>query len=225
MTRHTALAKRFFFPSIPARLGLVLALLTGIMGIFPASPAQANDQISTLMQTDAVLPIAVDEQFVTISAGLYHTCGLKPDGSLACWGYDGYGQVSGPNGSSDTFAQVSAGGNHTCGVKTDGSLACWGNDSYEQVSGPNASSETFTQVSAGGSHTCGLKGNGRLDCWGYDVYGQVSGPSLSSDTFSQVAGGSYHTCGVKTNGALCRGPTALPTPLPRSAWAGTTPVA
>jgi len=30
--------------------------------------------------------------FTQVSAGGYHTCGLKSDGNLACWGYNGYGQ-------------------------------------------------------------------------------------------------------------------------------------
>lgn len=38
-----------------------------------------------------------------ISAGAQHTCGVQNDGSLACWGYDADGQVSGPNGSTGTF--------------------------------------------------------------------------------------------------------------------------
>jgi hypothetical protein len=199
MIRHTALAKRSSFPSILARLGLVLALLAGIMGIIPASPAQANNQISTLLPTDAVLQIAADEQFDAISAGLYHTCGLKPDGSLSCWGYDGYGQVSGPNGSSEVFAQVTTSLYHTCGVKTDGRLACWGDNGYGQVSGPNSSPDTFTQISVGGYHTCGLKTDSKLACWGHNWYGQVSGPNTSSETFTQVDAALYHTCGVKAD--------------------------
>ena len=53
----------------------------------------------------------------------YHTCGLKTDGTLACWGENSYGQATPPAG---TFSQVSAGDDHTCGVRTDGTLACWG---------------------------------------------------------------------------------------------------
>ncbi|PYP95483.1 MAG: hypothetical protein DMD34_06665, partial [Gemmatimonadetes bacterium] len=49
--------------------------------------------------------------------GGFHTCGLKTDGTVACWGDDYYGQATPPAG---TFAQVSAGGSHTCGLKTDG---------------------------------------------------------------------------------------------------------
>jgi hypothetical protein len=34
--------------------------------------------------------------FTQVSAGHYHTCGLKTDGTLACWGDNSYGQASPP---------------------------------------------------------------------------------------------------------------------------------
>jgi alpha-tubulin suppressor-like RCC1 family protein len=142
---RSSFTERSSFQSIPIWLGLMLVLLAGMVGIIPTAPALA----------------ATDKQsmgsFDIISTGLYHTCRVKTDDTLACWGHDGYGQVSGPNGSSDTFVQVSGGGYHTCGLKADGTLACWGHDGYGQVSGPNSSSDTFAQVSGGGYHTCGLK--------------------------------------------------------------------
>ena len=67
-----------------------------------------------------------------ISAGSYHTCGIKINGSVQCWGtgttddgcsYYECGQSSPPNGS---FVQISAGFKHTCGIKSDGSVQCWG---------------------------------------------------------------------------------------------------
>ena len=42
----------------------------------------------------------------TISAGYWHTCGLKSDGTVVCWGYNYDGQASPPAGA---FTQVSTG--------------------------------------------------------------------------------------------------------------------
>ena len=107
----------------------------------------------------------------SVSAGGYHTCMVRTDGSIACWGFDDRGQASPPAGS---FSSVSAGGDHTCGVRTDGSIACWGFDDSGQASPPAGS---FFSVSAGGiQHTCGVKTDGSIVCWGNDDYGQSSPP-------------------------------------------------
>ena len=68
--------------------------------------------------------------FVSVSTGEAHTCGLKTDGSVLCWGYNSDGQSTPPDG---PFASVSAGLSHTCGVKTDGSVVCWGDDRWGAV--------------------------------------------------------------------------------------------
>src|SRR3990172_3871373 len=55
-----------------------------------------------------------------VSAGGHHSCALRTDGTVACWG-----QYTGATPLAGTFAYVSAGSDHTCGVKTDGTIACW----------------------------------------------------------------------------------------------------
>ena len=63
-------------------------------------------------------------------AGLNHTCGVRTDGSVACWGADGDGESTPPAG---TFLQVSAGYAFSCGVRADGSITCWGYDANNQL--------------------------------------------------------------------------------------------
>jgi hypothetical protein len=131
-----------------------------------------------------------------LAAGEYHTCALKTDGSLACWGRDNYGQSTPPAGTD--YAQVAAGLYHTCAVKTDGSLACWGYNNYGQSTPPAGTD--YAQLAAGRYHNCALKTDGSLACWGLDNYGQ-STPPAGTD-YAQLAAGYHHTCAVKTDGSL-----------------------
>ena len=130
--------------------------------------------------------------FRSVSAGDDHTCGVKKDGSVACWGNNKEGQATAPGG---TFSSVSAGRRYTCGVKTGGSVACWGR-AAGQATAPGG---TFSSVSAGWGHACGVKSGGSVVCWGNNSAGLVTPPG---GTFSSVSAGSIHICGVKSGGSV-----------------------
>jgi hypothetical protein len=113
-----------------------------------------------------------------VSAGGYHTCGLRTDGTIACWGENYSGEATPPAGA---FTQVSAGGNHTCGLKTDGTIACWGDNFYGQATPPAG---TFTQVSAGGGFTCALERDASVACWGSAAIAQTPAPVATQLVFT-----------------------------------------
>jgi hypothetical protein len=71
--------------------------------------------------------------FRRISTGLQHTCGIRDDDTVGCWGSNGFGQLDAPGG---TFKRLAAGGEHVCGVKTDDTLECWGLDNEGQATPP-----------------------------------------------------------------------------------------
>ncbi len=78
-------------------------------------------------------PISVTEggsRVVAVSAGLYHSCALKVDGTLDCWGNNVDGQAAGQPG---PYLSVSAGWYHSCGVKADGAVDCWGDSGFGQA--------------------------------------------------------------------------------------------
>ena len=189
----------------------------------------------------------------TISVGEGHTCTLKSDGGVSCWGQGTHEQlgdgtsasksypvkVISEQGSSDPLSdiiQVSSGIYHTCALKSNGTMSCWGDGAEGQlgdgtnvgknypvgvVSGQGSSDllSGIIQVSSGASHTCALKSNGTVNCWGDGLHGQlgdgtnadknypvgvISGPG-STDPLSdiiQVSSGSYHTCALKSNGTV-----------------------
>jgi alpha-tubulin suppressor-like RCC1 family protein len=177
-------------------------------------------------------PIKIMDDVVQFSAGAYHTCAVKTDGSLWCWGYNGQGRLGdGTNTTRYTpvpitsgVSSVALGGAHTCAVKTDGSLWCWGDNYFGQLgdgtSGGGTNKNTpvpitsgVSSVALGGAHTCAVKTDGSLWCWGSNYYGQLGdgtgGWGAYSNTpvpitsgVSSVALGGAHTCAVKTDGSL-----------------------
>ena len=112
-----------FFHSTAKRLlwagcvGLSCLLAIALMGCGGGTPL-AESPASGSTDTAAYA-------FASVSAGYFHTCGVRRDGSVECWGFDLSGQATPPSGE---FASVSGGGGHTCGVRRDGSVECWGDD-------------------------------------------------------------------------------------------------
>ena len=146
---------------------------------FSISEGEATEPTATPAPTAPPAPPA--SPFASVSAGRYHTCGVKNDGSVACWGYNEDGQATPPAGS---FVSVTAGSFHTCGVRSDGSVACWGDNEDGQATPPAGS---FVSVSAGGDHTCGVRANGSVACWGSNLRGRATPPAGS---FVSVSAGS-----------------------------------
>ena len=155
------------------------------------TPASLPDPTATFSTTAGT--------FVSVSAGERHTCGVKTDGSVECWGENSSGQATPSNGS---FISVTAGDHHTCGLETDGSVDCWGSnvnfvDKFRGQAAPPDG--TFVSVSTGSRHTCGVKTDGFVECWGSNGLGQSSPPD---GTFVSVSAGTQHTCGVETDGSV-----------------------
>ena len=62
--------------------------------------------------------------FTEISSGANHACGLRANGSIACWGSNVFGQATPPTTS--VFTSISSGDAHTCALRNDGAVVCWG---------------------------------------------------------------------------------------------------
>ena len=136
-------------------------------------------------------------RYTAVTAGPYHACGLRTEGTITCWGDNHSGQAEPPGG---TFSTGSAGWAHTCGLRTDATIACWGWNSHGQADAPDG---TFSAVSAGWAHTCGLRTDATIACWGSDHDGQATGPD---GKFAFVAAGGQHSCGLRPDGtAVCWG--------------------
>jgi alpha-tubulin suppressor-like RCC1 family protein len=157
-----------------------------------------SNNVSVLLNTTTFDPVGT---FAQVSAGWQHTCAVKSDGTVACWGYNGYGETTPPAG---TFIQVTVGSYHTCALKSDGTVACWGSNFYGEATPPGG---TFAQISSGPYHNCGRKSDGTVACWGNNNYGQTTSPA---GAFAQVSAGYDFTCGMKSDRTVaCWGNSSL----------------
>ena len=134
--------------------------------------------------------------FVSISSGLFHTCGLREDGSAVCSGRNNASQSSPPE--DERFVSIGSGGLHTCGLIESSITVCWGNDDHGQSSPPEDGQ--FSLISSGGLYTCGLREDGSVVCWGNDKYDQTHLPA--NQRFVSISSGGRHSCGLREDGSV-----------------------
>lgn len=138
-----------------------------------------------------------------ISAGASFSLGLRSDGTVWGWGYNGkYALGNTTLGTSRTPLKVSgisgviglAASSHVLALKSDGSVWAWGGNQYGQLGNETTVSlETPARVSgisgvsalaAGTSHSVALKSDGTVWSWGSNDRGQfgdgTSGTPISS---------------------------------------------
>ena len=130
----------------------------------------------------------------TISAGSFHTVGLKSDGTVAAVGDNEYGQCD-VREWTDIVA-ISAGGGHTVGLKFDGTVVAVGENDYGQCDVREWTD--IVAISAGGRTTIGLKADGTVVACGKCGVGDWS-------DIIAVSTSDRHTVGLKADGTVVAG--------------------
>jgi len=131
---------------------------------------------------------------VALAAGRYHTCALKSDGTVACFGKNSEAELGSAatgtqsvtpttvTGISNAVAISAGSGYFTCALKADTTVACWGdNESGQLGTGQSTPSQTGTPqtvltaqgtplnrvlaIRSGALHTCAIVNDGS-----YSVY-------------------------------------------------------
>ncbi len=136
-------------------------------------------------------------KFVGIAGGR-HTCGIRADNTLICWGCDEVTSFqSAP--CTDTpwghFVDVSAGERAPCAVEKNGGLVCWGDQRVADV--PERS--RYLSVASSGGNNCALNTDGTVECWGHNLQGQCDAPDGS---FTEITAGWWHMCGLREDGTV-----------------------
>jgi len=149
-------------------------------------------------------PVQVDSMSGAsiIKVGAEHTCVIKSDATVWCWGWNNQGQV-GDNSISPaetsprqvvnlpTAVDIDLGFGHTCALRSNGEVLCWGWNLAGQLG--NGSSVSFSQtpvladvtnataIVSGFAHSCAVLSNGTAWCWGWNWYGQLGNSTTTGE--------------------------------------------
>lgn len=159
------------------------------------------------------VPYAVSTAFTwkQIDTASGHTCAIKSDDTLYCWGSGGSGRLGTGNASnqstptaidgSNTWIKITTGAMHTCGIRSNGAVYCWGEGANGRLGnggtgdifspGTIVGGFTWIDIGAGTDFTCGIRNNGAAYCWGNNTLEGHLGTGVlgDSDTPALVAGG------------------------------------
>jgi cysteine-rich repeat protein len=144
-----------------------------------------------------------------------HSCALRGDGTIRCWGANNEGQLGTTTTESDVCLTcpndmipnevpcsvvpievqdivgalaVAANGDYTCAIPGDGTVKCWG-EGYGSVPIALPGIAGTRSISVGGGHGCGLLSDGTVKCWGDNSTGELGDGTTTDSSFAvQVLG-------------------------------------
>ena len=165
------------------------------------------------------IPLAVVgiKDGIDIATGAEHSCALREDGAISCWGNNRNGQLGNgqsaddlTNNSANSSVPVEvvgitdataivAGTDHSCALREGGTISCWGRNSHGQLGNGTENNSSLpvgvegitdvTAIATGGDHSCALREDGSVSCWGTNRYGQLgNGTENSSSVPVEVEG-------------------------------------
>ncbi len=164
---------------------------------------------------------------IEVAAGGQHSCALRSDGAVFCWGSNTDGQVG--DGTTTSRARptrvaglaaashVAVGGSHSCAIVA-GEVWCWGQNTRGQLGDGTmvrrvmpvrvAPIAEATQLSLGALHSCVRTSFGGALCWGANGTGQLGDGSTTdrpaptavvglSRGVDELSASLAHTCAVR----------------------------
>ncbi len=183
-----------------------------LLALAAATACEAPTAPTLFVYADRAITVpASSKGWKAVTVGGSHSCGLRLDGELYCWGGNASAQLgvgsargqcgtrkvsceAGPRAALTThrFASVRAGQRHTCAITLERRLFCWGENLFfatgveaeAYVTRPMAvlPEIQFLDVGPGMTHTCAVRTNGVVYCWGEGSFGALG----RGDTISTV---------------------------------------
>lgn len=217
-------------------LGITLDGRVFGLGDFTGNALQSFDTIafwsSQVLADRCRVDPAACRQGTRISLGGSHTCAIRGDRRVACWGRNLVGELgNGTNTQSLTptevvglsgVAEVAAGTSHTCALRTDGTVLCWGGNVFGSLGDGTAIARNTPvavrglfdaqAVAAGSSHTCAIRADRTVVCWGYNAKSQLGSGAGSNSLVPvpvtgltdavQISAGGSATCALRSEGTV-----------------------
>ncbi|MFN3198639.1 MAG: thrombospondin type 3 repeat-containing protein [Bradymonadia bacterium] len=223
---------------------------------------QRGDGANEMGDNLAVTDLGTGRTATDVGLGRYHACALLDDGSVKCWGYNGYGQLGQGNttqrgdganemgdnlvavdlGTGRTATAVDAMGDFSCALLDDGSVKCWGYNGYGNLGQEDTLSRgtqqpemygalddvnlgtgrTVQHAAVGNRHNCVILDDDTVKCWGYNGYGNLGQGNTSARgdsatemgdnlavtdlgtgrTAQQLAAGEDHACALLDDNSI-----------------------
>ena len=160
------------------------------------------EQLPEVVEPEVVEPLdLVSTSRKVIVAGLDHTCALRADRRVVCWGDNEDGQTNVPASVKGETVQIEADAWHTCTLQSDSTVVCWGGNYNDvgQTDVPASVQGEVVQIAVGSYYTCAVQADRRVVCWGNNLYGQTTVPASVQGEVVQIAAGWYHTCALRAD--------------------------
>ena len=131
--------------------------------------------------------------YVQLALGDFHSCALRHNGQVWCWGSNTSGQLGtgdtenrlvparvaspAPGFRRNNIIRIAAGGTNTCALNDAGRAFCWGQNAFGQVGDGTTEMRTrpvqvsvlrtgVQTIALGFRYGCAIAGTGRAFCWG-----------------------------------------------------------
>ena len=166
---------------------------------------------------------------VGLAAGDFHTCALKFNGDVVCWGQGPIGDGTESAARAVAIAvtgatAIGSGAGHVCAAMAAGGVKCWGANDKGQLGNMGTTSQLLpvnvadlpgflsgvTVIAAESKNTCAVPASGRVVCWGAVFPDAVNGTVTYNPTEKgnlslpvvAMASNWNHSCALVSDGSM-----------------------